>query len=39
MGRMAVTLLLQLLESQKVEGVSVELAIRLVERASTAPPR
>jgi LacI family transcriptional regulator len=37
MGRMAVTLLLQLLESQKVEGVSVELAIRLVERGSTAP--
>src|SRR3954451_1987820 len=38
MGRMAVTLLLQLLESQKVEGVSVELAVRLVERSSTAPP-
>jgi LacI family transcriptional regulator len=38
MGRMAVTLLLQLLESGRVQGVSVELAIRLVERDSTAPP-
>jgi LacI family transcriptional regulator len=38
MGRMAVTLLLQLLESGRVAGVSVELAIRLVERDSTAPP-
>jgi len=39
MGRMAVTLLLQLLESRRTAGVSVELAIRLVERSSTAPPR
>jgi LacI family transcriptional regulator len=38
MGRMAVTMLLQMLESQRVEGVSVELAVRLVERESTAPP-
>jgi LacI family transcriptional regulator len=38
MGRMAVTLLLQMLESERVEGVGVELAIRLVERDSAAPP-
>src|SRR3954468_16597163 len=38
MGRMAVTLLLQMLENDRVEGVSVELAIRLVERDSAAPP-
>jgi LacI family transcriptional regulator len=38
MGRMAVTLLLQMLENERVEGVSVELAIRLVERDSAAPP-
>jgi LacI family transcriptional regulator len=38
MGRMAVTLLLQMLENERVEGVSVELAVRLVERESAAPP-
>jgi LacI family transcriptional regulator len=38
MGRMAITLLLQLLESRDAAGVSVELAIRLVERDSTGPP-
>jgi LacI family transcriptional regulator len=38
MGRMAITLLLQLLENRQAAGVSVELAIRLVERDSTRPP-
>jgi LacI family transcriptional regulator, galactose operon repressor len=38
MGRMAVSLLLRLLENQRVEGLKVELATRLVVRASTAPP-
>ena len=39
MGRMAVSLLLRLLENQRVEGLNVELATRLVVRESTAPPR
>ena len=39
MGRMAVTLLLRLLENQHVETVHVELATRLVVRGSTAPVR
>jgi LacI family transcriptional regulator len=39
MGRMAVSLLTRLLEGQRVEALSVELATRLVVRASTAPPR
>ena len=39
MGRMAVSLLLRLLENQRVEGLNVELATRLVVRDSTAPPR
>jgi LacI family transcriptional regulator len=38
MGRMAVSLLLRLLENQRVEGLSIELATRLVVRDSTAPP-
>jgi LacI family transcriptional regulator len=38
MGRMAVSLLLRLLEHQRVEALSVELATRLVVRESTAPP-
>jgi len=38
MGRMAVSLLLRLLENQRVEGLNVELATRLVVRDSTAPP-
>jgi LacI family transcriptional regulator len=38
MGRMAVSLLLRLLENQRVEALSVELATKLVVRESTAPP-
>jgi LacI family transcriptional regulator len=38
MGRMAVSLLMRLLEQQRVETLRVELATRLVVRASTAPP-
>jgi LacI family transcriptional regulator len=38
MGRMAVSLLLRLLERQRVEALNVELATRLVVRESTAPP-
>lgn len=37
MGRMAVTLLLRLLEGKKIEALRVELATRLVVRESTAP--
>ena len=37
MGRMAVSLLLRMLENQRVEGLKVELATRLVIRESTAP--
>ncbi|HSP71025.1 MAG TPA: LacI family DNA-binding transcriptional regulator [Gaiellaceae bacterium] len=39
LGRMAVSLLLRLLEHQRVESLSVELATRLVVRESTAPVR
>jgi LacI family transcriptional regulator len=39
MGRMAASLLLRLLESQRLEALNVELATRLVVRDSTAPPR
>jgi len=39
MGRMAVSLLLRLLENQRVEGLNVELQTRLVVRESTAPPQ
>ena len=37
MGRMAVSLLLRLLENQRVETLRIELATRLVVRDSTAP--
>ena len=37
MGRMAVSLLLRLIENQSVEGLKVELQTRLVVRDSTAP--
>ena len=39
MGRMAVSLLLRLIENQRLEGMNVELQTRLVVRESTAPPR
>jgi LacI family transcriptional regulator len=38
MGRMAVSLLLRLIENQRVESLSIELATRLIVRESTAPP-
>lgn len=38
MGRMAVSLLIRLLERHEVEALHVELATELVVRASTAPP-
>jgi len=38
MGRMAVSLLMRLLEGQRFETLHVELATRLVVRDSTAPP-
>jgi LacI family transcriptional regulator len=38
MGRMAVSLLLRLLDRQRVEAMSIELATRLVVRESTAAP-
>jgi LacI family transcriptional regulator len=38
MGRMAVTLLMRLIERQRFETLRVELATRLVVRESTAPP-
>jgi LacI family transcriptional regulator len=38
MGRMAVSLLLRLLDRRRVEAMSVELATRLVVRESTAAP-
>lgn len=39
MGRMAVSLLLRLLDKQRVEALRVELATKLVVRESTAAPR
>jgi LacI family transcriptional regulator len=39
MGRMAVSLLIRLLDNQRLEALNVELATRLVVRESTAPPR
>ncbi len=39
MGRTAVSLLVRLLEGQRVETLHVELGTRLVVRESTAPPR
>lgn len=38
MGRMAVALLLRLLENRRLEPLRVQLATRLVVRESTAPP-
>ena len=38
MGRMAVSLLMRLLDRQRVETLHVELATRLVVRESTAAP-
>jgi LacI family transcriptional regulator len=38
MGRMAVSLLLRLLDHQRVEAMNIELATRLVVRESTAAP-
>jgi LacI family transcriptional regulator len=38
MGRMAVSLLVRLLDKQRVEALRVELATRLVVRESTGPP-
>jgi LacI family transcriptional regulator len=38
MGRIAVSLLMRLLESQPIEALHVELATRLIVRESTAPP-
>jgi LacI family transcriptional regulator len=39
LGRMGVSLLIRLLEGQRVDALRVELATRLVVRNSTAPPR
>ncbi len=39
LGRMAVSLLVRLIDKQRVEALRVELATRLVERESTAAPR
>jgi LacI family transcriptional regulator len=38
MGRMAVSLLVRLLDNRQVEGMQIELQTRLVVRESTAPP-
>ena len=38
MGRMAVNLLVRLLQNQRIEALHVELATKLVVRESTAPP-
>jgi LacI family transcriptional regulator len=38
MGRMAVTLLIRLLQNERIEALHVELAIKLTVRESTAPP-
>jgi LacI family transcriptional regulator len=37
MGRMAISLLMRLLEDQPIETLHIELATRLVVRESTAP--
>jgi len=39
MGRIAISLLMRLLENQRLEALHVELGTRLVVRDSTAPPR
>jgi len=38
MGRMAISLLMRLLEDQPIETLHIELATRLVVRQSTGPP-
>jgi LacI family transcriptional regulator len=38
MGRMAVSLLVRLLDGHQVDALHVELATELIVRASTAPP-
>ena len=38
LGRMGVSLLIRILEGQRVDALRVELATRLVVRDSTAPP-
>jgi LacI family transcriptional regulator len=38
MGRMAVTLLIRLLQNERIEALHVELATKLTVRESTAPP-
>jgi LacI family transcriptional regulator len=38
MGRMAVSLLVRLLDNRQVEGLHIELQTRLIVRESTAPP-
>ena len=37
MGRMAVSLLMRLLENQRVDALRIELATKLIVRESTAP--
>jgi LacI family transcriptional regulator len=39
LGRTGVSLLIRLLEGQRLDGLRMELATRLVVRDSTAPPR
>ena len=39
LGRMGVSLLVRLLEGQRLDALRIELATRLVVRDSTAPPR
>jgi LacI family transcriptional regulator len=39
MGRMGVSLLVRLIEGQRVDALRLELATKLVVRDSTAPPR
>jgi LacI family transcriptional regulator len=39
MGRIAISLLMRLLDNQRLEALHVELGTRLVVRESTAPPR
>jgi LacI family transcriptional regulator len=39
LGRMAVSLLLRVLENQRHDALRIELATKLVVRESTAPPR
>jgi LacI family transcriptional regulator len=39
MGRMAVSLLVRLLENKRVEGPNIQMGTRLVVRDSTTAPR